>query len=71
METSNYTVKVIKASEGKYLTQAQRPAEARHIVVTSEPIYLAINDSEANYREIDEAEAQALLAERADARASV
>lgn len=56
MEVQNFTTKVIKASEGKFLTQVDDTVsiESR---ITSDTIALGKNDSAENYKEISEEEA--------------
>ena len=62
METTQYTTTVITASEGHKLTEA---AEVDIIARTITPkVYLAATDSPDNWREITDAEADALRAEK-------
>lgn len=60
IRTSSRAITVIKASEGTLLTQAKDVAPEQRIFV--ETIYLAINDSPDNWREISVAEADAIRA---------
>ena len=55
MIQSNYTVRIIEAGEGHTLTQKNDvDIQSR---VLSKKIYLAVNDSPDNYKEITDAEA--------------
>lgn len=63
MEQSNYTVQVLTASAGCYLTQKKTPEEPTAAVVTDK-VYLAAGDSAENWREIDADEAAAIRAAR-------
>ena len=55
MIQSNYTVRIIEPSEGHTLTQKNDvDIQSR---VLSKKIYLAVNDSPDNYKEITDAEA--------------
>lgn len=59
METSNYTVRVLTPSnESGYLTQsAEVNVEDR---ILSKKVFLAINDSESNWKEISKEEGDAI-----------
>lgn len=63
MRTNDYTVKVIQAEAGKYLTEV-REVNILDRTLTADKIYLAVTDSADNWREIDESEYQAYLAQR-------
>lgn len=53
MENTQYTVQVIKASEGKYLTNADNNIDITKRTMAKE-IWLSPTDSAANYIEITE-----------------
>ena len=58
---SNYTVRIIEPSEGHTLTQKNDvDIQSR---VLSKKIYLAVNDSPDNYKEITDAEADEIRSE--------
>jgi len=59
MKTNTYTVQIIEPSEGYKLTQAADVDILERII--SNKIYLAINDSVDNYKEITDAEANEIL----------
>ena len=62
MKKSNYTVQIIEPNEGFTLTQsAEVDVNAR---IFSKKIYLAVNDSPDNWKEITDAEAEELQAEQ-------
>lgn len=62
MKKSNYTVQIIEPNEGFTLTQsAEVDVKARTF---SKKIYLAVNDSPDNWKEITDAEAEELQAEQ-------
>ena len=62
MKHSNYTVQIIEPNEGFTLTQsADVDVKAR---IFSKKIYLAVNDSPDNWKEITDAEAEELQAEQ-------
>lgn len=62
MKKSNYTVQIIEPNEGFTLTQsAEVDVKAR---IFSKKIYLAVNDSPDNWKEITDAEAEELQAEQ-------
>jgi hypothetical protein len=62
MKRSNYTVQIIEPNEGFTLTQsAEVDVKAR---IFSKKIYLAVNDSPDNWKEITDAEAEELQAEQ-------
>ena len=62
MKQSNYTVQIIEPSEGFTLTQAGE-LEAKDRIL-SKKIFLAVNDSPDNWKEITDAEAEAIKAEQ-------
>ena len=62
MKKSNYTVQIIEPSEGYTLTQAAN-IEAKDRIL-SKKIFLAVNDSPDNWKEITDAEAEAIKAEQ-------
>jgi hypothetical protein len=62
MKKSNYTVQIIEPNEGFTLTQsAEVDVKSR---IFSKKIYLAVNDSPDNWKEITDAEAEELQAEQ-------
>lgn len=56
MQTSELKIKVLTPDEGKVLTQAEEVELCDRIY--SDKIYLAVNDSVDNYKEITEEEAE-------------
>lgn len=62
METQNYTVRIIMPSIGYKLTQVA-DVDIKDRIITNK-IYLAANDSPDNYKEITDAEAEAILNEQ-------
>lgn len=62
MITSNYTVIILQPSEGYTLTQS-KDVEVRDRIL-SKKIFLAVNDSPDNYKEITDTEAEAIKAEQ-------
>ena len=62
MKQSNYTVIIIEPSEGYTLTQSA-DFEVKDRIL-SKKIYLAINDSIANYKEITDKEAEDIRLEQ-------
>lgn len=58
METTTYTTTIIKADNGKYLTQKECDPLGR--VITADQIFLAATDSVDNWKEIEEEEKAAL-----------
>jgi hypothetical protein len=62
MKKSNYTVQIIEPIEGYTLTQSANVEIADRIL--SKKIFLAVNDSPDNYKEITDAEADAIKAEQ-------
>lgn len=62
MEQTNYTMRVLTPSEGHVITQADdnTPLQER---LFSDKLYLAVNDSPDNYKEITIAEAEELRRE--------
>ena len=62
MKKSNYTVQIIEPSEGYTLTQfADVEVKDR---ILSKKIFLAVNDTPDNWKEITDAEAEAIKAEQ-------
>lgn len=55
MKESTYITKVLVPEEGHYITQAGEVADEERIF--SKEVFLAINDSPANWKEITEEEA--------------
>ena len=62
MKKSNYTVQIIEPSEGYTLTQS-KDVEVQDRIL-SKKIFLAVNDSPDNYKEITDKEAEAIKAEQ-------
>lgn len=62
MITSNYTVIILQPSEGYTLTQSKEVEVQDRIL--SKKIFLAVNDSPDNYKEITDKEAEAIIAEQ-------
>ena len=62
MKKSNYTVQIIEPSEGYTLTQS-KDVEVKNRIL-SKKIFLAVNDSPDNWKEITDAEAEAIKAEQ-------
>lgn len=62
MKKSNYTVQIIEPSEGYTLTQS-KDVEVQDRIL-SKKIFLAVNDSPDNWKEITNAEAEAIKAEQ-------
>ena len=62
MITSNYTVIILQPSEGYTLTQSADVEVADRIL--SKKIFLAVNDSPDNYKEITDQEADAIRSEQ-------
>ena len=66
MEQKNYTVVTLEAGDGMWITQAEAVgAEER---VLTKKVFLAATDSAENWREIDDAEAEAYRKEAEVAR---
>lgn len=59
MVESTYTTRVLTASEGCFLTQAN--LESAENAILSTEVYLAVNDSPENWKEITEEEAQIII----------
>lgn len=59
METENYTLKVLIPSEGYKLTTVEDIDDEHRLI--AEKIFLGINDSEDNYKEITNEEANRIL----------
>lgn len=66
MKQTNYTMRVLTPSEGHLITQADdnTPLQDR---IYSDKLYLAINDSPDNYKEITIAAAEELRRQQAEA----
>lgn len=64
MEQTTYTMRVLTPSEGHLITQADdnTPLQER---IYSDKLYLAVNDSPDNYKEITIAEADELRQQQA------
>lgn len=62
MKKSNYTVQIIEPSEGYTLTQSADVEVQDRIL--SKKIFLAVNDSPDNYKEITDKEADEIRAEQ-------
>lgn len=62
MKQSNYTVQIIEPSEGYTLTQ-NKDVEVKDRIL-SKKIFLAVNDTPDNWKEITDAEAEAIKAEQ-------
>lgn len=67
MKQTEYSVQIIEAEEGKTLTQVAEVALQDRVF--SKKLYLAVNDSADNWKEITDEEAATLKAE-ADAEAN-
>lgn len=65
MKQTAYSVKVIEAEESKILTQAAEVSLQERVF--SKKLYLAVNDTPDNWKEITDEEAAALKAEEAAA----
>lgn len=62
MKKSNYTVQIIEPSEGYTLTQS-KDLEVQNRIL-SKKIFLAVNDSPDNWKEITDKEAEAIKSEQ-------
>ena len=62
MKKSNYTVQIIEPSEGYTLTQS-KDVEVQDRIL-SKKIFLAVNDSPDNYKEITDKEADEIRVEQ-------
>ena len=62
MIKSNYTVIILQPSEGYTLTQS-KDVEVQDRIL-SKKIFLAVNDSPDNYKEITDKEAEVIIAEQ-------
>lgn len=62
MTTDNYTMKVLRAEEGKYLTNTDAESASAKVITTE--VYLAINDNAERWVEISAEEADAIRAEQ-------
>ena len=60
MKQSSYTVQIIEPSEGFKLTQASEVSDENRIF--SDKIFLAINDSPSNWKEVPNEDAEACKA---------
>lgn len=65
MKQTAYSVQVIEAEEGKSLTQAAEVSLQERVF--SKKLYLAVNDTPDNWKEITDEEAAALKAQAAAA----
>lgn len=65
MEQTNYTMRVLTPSEGYLITQADNNTPLQERIFTDK-LYLAINDSPDNYKEITIAEAEELRRQQAE-----
>lgn len=61
MKQTEYSVQIIEAEEGKTLTQVAEVALQERVF--SKKLYLAVNDSPNNWKEITDEEAATLKAE--------
>lgn len=61
MTNENYTVRVLRADDGRMLTQAVRPDDIQAVVV-SPVVFLAATDDPVNWREITTDEADTIRA---------
>lgn len=59
MKESTYITRVLVPEEGHYITQAGEVADEERIF--SKEVFLAINDSPANWKEITEEEADNII----------
>lgn len=64
MKESTYTTRVLVPEEGNFLTQAGEIELNQRIF--SKEVFLAVNDSPANWKEITEEEAELLMASQTD-----
>lgn len=62
MITSNFTVRVLQPSEGYFLTQSEDVSIELRII--TDKVYLGVNASESDWREITSEEAQKFEKER-------
>ncbi|KKB55547.1 hypothetical protein [Parabacteroides gordonii] len=62
MIQSNYTVLILEPTEGHTLTQSADVSIAERIL--SKKIFLAVNDSPANWKEITDSEAEQIRIEQ-------
>lgn len=56
METENITLRKLTPSDGRYI------ANKENTICTNSAIYLGKNDSPDNYREVEETEAEEIIA---------
>lgn len=63
METSTYTARIIRPSEGMAITQADPDVPLTERMVARGELWLAVTDDPENYVEITEEQAQAYEAE--------
>ena len=66
MVESTYTTRVLTASEGCFLTQAN--LESVENAILSTEVYLAVNDSPENWKEITEEEARIIIKKQEEER---
>lgn len=59
MKESTYITRVLVPEEGHYITQAGEIADEERVF--SKEVFLAINDSPANWKEITEEEADSII----------
>ncbi len=59
METSTYTARIIKPSEGKAITQAAPDIPINERMIARGEVWLAVTDDPDNYTEITEEQAKA------------
>jgi hypothetical protein len=57
MKTTNYTMRVLQAEEGKYLTQA-KDVDIMERIITADKVYLAANAEVSDWIEISAAKAE-------------
>jgi hypothetical protein len=58
MKTTNYTMRVLQAEDGKYLTQS-KDVDILERIITSDKIYLAANADISDWVEITASKAEA------------
>lgn len=64
MITSNYTVRILQPSEGYFLTQSEDVSIEFRVI--TDKVYLGVNASESDWREITAEEAEVYKKERAE-----
>lgn len=65
MEQTNYTMRVLTPSEGHLITQSDDNTSLQERIF-SDKLYLAVNDSPDNYKEVSIAEAEELRRQQAE-----